>query len=273
MPTIAWNSLRNPALRLAAIASVAVGAFLVVNIRHEPPRAMPRPTAHHRIALRAKPAAPRVAAGAPVPVATPSAFAEESAMSYAALMQRWQPEIHAASRRFAVPELWIHAVMMIESGGRTMMGENAPIKSSAGAMGLMQIMPQTWQRMRRRYGLGSDPNAPRDNIMAGAAYLRELYDIYGYPGLFAAYNDGPGMLEAHRRLQQMMPAETTAYVWNIASILSTGARLPARNARAAASLQPPDTGAAPVAAVAAAPVVVMRQRKPADGYDDEDDER
>jgi soluble lytic murein transglycosylase-like protein len=271
MPTIA-STLRNPAFRLTAIASLAalaVGSFLAINLERERPRSAARPVAHHRIALRAKPAAPRVAATAPARVATPSVFAEESAMSYGALMDRWQPEIRAASRRFAVPELWIHAVMMIESGGRTMMGDNAPIKSSAGAMGLMQIIPQTWQRMQRRYGLGSDPNTPRDNIMAGAAYLRELYNIYGYPGLFAAYNDGPGMLEAHRRLQQMMPAETTAYVWNIASILSTGARLPSRTA----SPPPANTVAAPVAVVAAKPVVVARQHKPSDGFDDEDDGR
>jgi len=273
MPTSVSHHLRSPAFRLAAIASLAalaVGLTLAADAARERPRSVARAVAHHRFAQRAKPAAPRFAVAAPAPVAPPSAFAEESAMSYAALMDRWQPDIRAASRRFAVPELWIHAVMMIESGGRTMMAENAPIRSSAGAMGLMQIMPQTWERMRRQYGLGSDPNAPHDNIMAGAAYLRELYDIYGYPGLFAAYNDGPGMLEAHRRLQQMMPAETTAYVWNIASILSTGARLP----RQAVDLQPPETSPAPAAAPAppAAPVVVMRQRKASDGYDDEDGE-
>ena len=268
MPMSASNILLSPAFRLAAIASSAGLALgLSMAIYAERPRLTVRPVALQRIVLRAKPAAPRVAAAAPVRVATPSAFAEESAMSYGALMDRWQPEIRAASRRFAVPELWIHAVMMIESGGRTMMAPNTPIQSSAGAMGLMQIMPQTWQRMRRQYRLGNDPNAPRDNIMAGTAYLRELYDIYGYPGLFAAYNDGAGMLEAHRRMRQMMPAETTAYVWNIASILSTGARLPSHPV----SLPPPNTAAAPAAPVAAKPVVVARQRKPVDGYDEEDE--
>ena len=46
-------------------------------------------------------------------------------------------------------------------------------------MGLMQIMPKTWAELRARYGLGADPFDPRDNILAGAAYIRELHDRYG----------------------------------------------------------------------------------------------
>ena len=56
----------------------------------------------------------------------------------------------------------------------------------------MQIMPATWGQLRARYGLGPDPFDVRDNIMAGAAYLRELHDRYGSPGFLAAYNAGPG---------------------------------------------------------------------------------
>ena len=43
--------------------------------------------------------------------------------------------------------------------------------SPKGAMGVMQIMPDTWSELRSRYGLGADPYDPRDNIVAGAAYL------------------------------------------------------------------------------------------------------
>ncbi len=82
----------------------------------------------------------------------------------------WGPYILAASAQFDVPELWIREVMRQESDGQ----EQAV--SSAGAMGLMQIMPATFDDLRRRYGLGSDPFEPHDNITAGAAYIREMYD-------------------------------------------------------------------------------------------------
>jgi len=81
-----------------------------------------------------------------------------------------------ASKRFGVPEHWIRAVMHVESSAKQR------ARSSKGAMGLMQIMPKTWTELRARYGLGADPHDPRDNILAGAAYIRELYDRYGAPG-------------------------------------------------------------------------------------------
>ena len=91
-----------------------------------------------------------------------------------------------AAQRFGIPERWIWAVMRVESGGRVR------AVSSKGAMGLMQIMPATWADLRARHGLGADPFDPRDNILAGAAYLREMHDRYGAPGFLAAYNAGPG---------------------------------------------------------------------------------
>jgi hypothetical protein len=145
-------------------------------------------------------------------------------MSYGQLIDRWNPYVKEASRRFNVSGQWIRAVIMIESGGKTMLAENKPIISRAGAMGLMQLMPETWREMRRAYGLGPDPYDPHDNIMAGAATLRLLYLQYGYPTMFAAYNDGPGMLAAHRAMDEPLPVETTSYVRDIASILSTGVR-------------------------------------------------
>jgi soluble lytic murein transglycosylase-like protein len=89
-----------------------------------------------------------------------------------------------ASKRFSVPEHWIRAVLHVESDAKQR------ARSSKGAMGLMQIMPKTWTELRARYGLGADPYDPRDNILAGAAYMRELYDRYGAPGFLAAYNGG-----------------------------------------------------------------------------------
>jgi len=100
--------------------------------------------------------------------------------------------IAEASRRFGVPVAWIRAVMRAESAGE------ARAVSSAGAMGLMQIMPATWADLRARHGLGRDPYDPRDNILAGTAYLRELHDRYGSPGFLAAYNAGPGRVRRQR---------------------------------------------------------------------------
>ncbi len=123
----------------------------------------------------------------------------------------WQPDIAAAAHRFDIPEAWIAAVMRAESGGQaTMDGE--PIRSPAGAMGLMQVMPQTYAALRARYGLGANPYAPRDNILAGAAYLRELLDRYGVPWFLAAYNAGPARLDAFLRTGRALPAETQRYL-------------------------------------------------------------
>lgn len=120
-----------------------------------------------------------------------------------------------ASRRFGLPESWIYAVMRTESAGRI------GAVSSAGAMGLMQLMPGTWARQRTRFGLGSDPFDPRDNIMAGTSYLREMYDSYGASGFLAAYNAGPGRYEQYRDNGRPLPAETRAYVAKIAPMLQT----------------------------------------------------
>ena len=79
-------------------------------------------------------------------------------------------------------------------------------------MGLMQVMPQTYAALRARYGLGADPYAPRDNILAGAAYLRELLDRYGVPWFLAAYNAGPARLDAFLHTGRALPAETQRYL-------------------------------------------------------------
>jgi soluble lytic murein transglycosylase-like protein len=99
--------------------------------------------------------------------------------------------ITEASKRFAVPEHWIRSVMRVESAGEVR------ARSQKGAMGLMQIMPQKWSDLRARYDLGANPYGPRDNILAGAAYIRELYQRFGAPGFLAAYNSGPRRYENH----------------------------------------------------------------------------
>lgn len=129
-------------------------------------------------------------------------------------IDRWQPEIANASRRFGVPEDWIRAVMKQESAGLTTLN-GQPITSRAGAMGLMQLMPGTWSEMRDRYGLGNNPFDPGDNILAGAAYLREMYERYGYPDLFAAYHAGPGRVDALLAGLEPLPDATLSYLESI----------------------------------------------------------
>lgn len=137
-------------------------------------------------------------------------------------VDRWSDHIAEASARFGIPETWIRRVMQAESGGRTQLN-GRPIVSHAGAMGLMQLMPGTWREMRAQLRLGADPHAPRDNILAGAAYLRMMYDRFGYPGLFAAYNAGPARYARHLRTGRRLPRETIAYV---ASVAGRGASAP-----------------------------------------------
>ena len=132
-----------------------------------------------------------------------------------------------ASRRFAIPQAWIVAVKRAESAG------DMRAVSPAGAMGLMQIMPATWAELRGRYGLGRDPFAPRDNILAGAAYLREMLDRYGnVAAMLAAYNAGPARLDQHLATGRALPAETRAYVAAILPAIGVKADL-----RAAAMLR------------------------------------
>ncbi|HEY9578311.1 MAG TPA: lytic transglycosylase domain-containing protein [Rhizorhapis sp.] len=141
-------------------------------------------------------------------------------------VERWRPYIAEASRRFGIPQGWIAAVMQAESAGLTHL-HGHPITSRAGAMGLMQLMPGTWAAMRRQHGLGGDPYDPRDNILAGAAYLRAMYDRFGYPGLFAAYNAGPARYERHLRTGQALPAETRDYIAQLAKVPATPSMPPA----------------------------------------------
>lgn len=121
--------------------------------------------------------------------------------------------VDEASKRFLIPSSWIWAVMKVESAG------DVRALSNKGAMGLMQIMPRTWETLRQQHALGSDPYNPRDNILAGAAYLRELYDRYGERGFFAAYNAGPARYEEHLTGQHGLPAETVDYVLKLTSLL------------------------------------------------------
>jgi hypothetical protein len=125
----------------------------------------------------------------------------------------WASLIAEASQRFGVPAHWIRAVMQAESTGDT--GALSP----KGAMGLMQVMPETYAELRFRYDLGTDPYEPRNNILAGAAYLREMRDRFGPDGFLAAYNAGPARYDDYLKRGRALPEETCNYVATLAPVI------------------------------------------------------
>lgn len=146
-------------------------------------------------------AAAMVGCSAPQPDGAPRMLSAEELDAY----------ILESSYRFNIPAQWIRAVMQVESGGRTHLN-GRPITSHAGAMGLMQVMPATYEELRREHDLGRNPHHPRDNILAGTAYLRKMYDLFGSPGFLAAYNAGPGRYSQFLNEGRPLPAETRRYV-------------------------------------------------------------
>ncbi|WP_208852084.1 lytic transglycosylase domain-containing protein [Paracoccus pantotrophus] len=170
------------------------------------------------------------------------AVAQSASVERPAAAHPYAAHIAEASQRFGIPEHWIRAVLRAESAG------DVRAVSSAGAIGLMQVMPDTWAGLRARYRLGRDPYAPRDNILAGTAYLREMFDRYGNVGaMLAAYNAGPGRYDEHRATGRPLPAETRAYVAALAPILG-----------GAAATEPPSSAPPPPPDWRAAPLFVMR---------------
>jgi soluble lytic murein transglycosylase-like protein len=135
---------------------------------------------------------------------------------------RWRPYVDEASTRFGVPAAWIEQVMRAESGGLTTLN-GRPIISRAGAMGLMQLMPGTWAEMRAQLQLGAHPHDPHDNIIAGTRYLRLMYDRFGYPGCFAAYNAGPARYASYLAGRSGLPGETIGYLANVAGPMNVRA--------------------------------------------------
>jgi hypothetical protein len=144
-------------------------------------------------------------------------------------VDEWAPLMDEASRKFGIPVAWIRAVMRVESGGQTML-DGAPVTSPAGAMGLMQVTPDSYAEMQNRYALDADPYDPHDNILAGTAYLREMYQRYGYPDLFAAYNAGPARFDEFLYGGAPLPAETMAYLEKLGHFELAAAAWPARAA-------------------------------------------
>jgi hypothetical protein len=151
----------------------------------------------------------------PIPVAPSAVIAQDRSVP-ASVQQPIDIHIAEAAHRFGIPQPWIRAVMEVESAG------NPRAVSHAGAIGLMQIMPGTWAELRAAHRLGDDPFDPRDNILAGTAYLRQMYDRFGSPGFLAAYNAGPARYQEHVDTGRALPLETRNYLAILAPLIADG---------------------------------------------------
>src|SRR5262245_58412509 len=145
--------------------------------------------------------------------------------------------VNQASRKYGVPAGLIRSVIHFESGG------NPKIRSPAGAVGLMQLMPAT------AAGLGvTDPTDPAQNIDGGTRYLAGMIRQFGsVPLALAAYNAGPGAVRAAGNKIPNYP-ETQAYVRNVTSLAGVdgaSATSPVPVGQAAV----PSAGEAPSAAI------------------------
>lgn len=142
--------------------------------------------------------------------------------------RQWRSFIDEAAARTTLPSVWLHSVIAAESAGCEFT-DGRPTTSAMGAMGLMQLMPATWERFRTQLDLGPNAYDPHDNILAGAAYLQELLARYGWPAAAAAYHAGPARFDEHLRSGRALPGATVEYLARIDRAL---AKLPndARNA-------------------------------------------
>jgi Transglycosylase SLT domain len=175
------------------------------------PSARGKTTGPHRTVHFAIITAASLAASFPLP-----AYAEPVSAAVIPMADPWQSFIDEAAVRFGIPASWIRAVIRVESKG------DPQAVSPNGAIGLMQLMPHTYAQLCVRFGLGDDPTDPHDNIVAGTAYLRELYERFGFAGFVAAYNAGPRRYEDHLVTGRSLPEETLAYVAELAPMLVDG---------------------------------------------------
>ena len=144
----------------------------------------------------------------------PPALAETVQAGRSEIASPYAADIADAAQRFGIPVGWIVAVLVAESSG------DPVAVSPAGAMGLMQLMPATWEEQRAVHRLGNDPFQPRDNIFAGAAYLRAMWNRYGtIGGMLAAYNAGPGRYDEYLAGVRELPRETREYVAALVPLL------------------------------------------------------
>lgn len=121
---------------------------------------------------------------------------------YRANRARYSPTVDGAAERLSLEPELLHAVVRAESA------YDPDAVSSAGAVGLMQLMPET----ARRYGV-SDRRDPDANVLAGASYLRDLIAEFeqDLELALAAYNAGENAVRSYGNRIPPYP-ETQGYV-------------------------------------------------------------
>ncbi len=122
---------------------------------------------------------------------------------------------HEASEKYGVSERLLKAIAYTESGFQ------ADATSSAGAMGIMQLMPST----ASAYGV-TDPYDAYQNIMGGAAVLKNLLQMFqGNQSLaIAAYNAGCGNVQKYGGIPPF--SETQSYVQKVSALAQTNVSVP-----------------------------------------------
>jgi soluble lytic murein transglycosylase-like protein len=129
--------------------------------------------------------------------------ARENAVSAPYANQPFAAQIQSAAREAAIDPALVHAVIFVESG------YNAAARSPKGAIGLMQVLPDT----AARYGVTNAALSPEANLQAGTRYLSDLMQLFDnrIDLVLAAYNAGE---HAVLRYGQRIPPyrETQLYV-------------------------------------------------------------
>ena len=120
-----------------------------------------------------------------------------------------------ASEKYGVSEKLLKAIAYTESGFQ------ANVTSSAGAMGIMQLMPST----ASAYGV-TDPYDVYQNIMGGAAVMQKLLQMFqGNQSLaIAAYNAGCGNVQKYGGIPPF--SETQNYVQKVTALMQSGVAVP-----------------------------------------------
>jgi soluble lytic murein transglycosylase-like protein len=153
------------------------------------------------------------ASSPPTHLSRPSGAQDSPGQTLASQLAPFEPAIQDAARATGLEANWLRAVIMQESAGQP------DAVSHKGAAGLMQLLPATAAALGVRNLL-----EPAENVMAGARYLRSLFERYGDPKLaLAAYNAGPGRVEAYGGIPPFR--ETRNYVDRVLALKGAFDRL------------------------------------------------
>jgi soluble lytic murein transglycosylase-like protein len=132
------------------------------------------------------------------------------------------PLVERYAKRFGVDPLTVLAVIQVESQF------DPSATSSAGAVGLMQLQPETARELAAELGLqwtGDELLVDPDvNVMLGTYYLRQLRDRFGdQDAALAAYCSGPSLVESRRDALASLPLRYSDRVWDVLTALQAKA--------------------------------------------------